>query len=389
MQGQLQYLRDNGFDAMVISPAGKQLEQAACIEGVSAIEVPMVRKIAPLSDLVTLWRLWCIMRALRPTITNVGTPKAGLLAGFAAWLSRVPCRFYTLRGLRFETTKGLTRRILVCADRLSCRLAHRVICVSKSVRDKAIASGLAGRERTVVFGSGSSNGVDVSHFEPTPKMTRHAAELRSELGIPWHAPVVGFVGRLTRDKGVPELAEAFLRLSEAFPNLRLLLLGPFEDEDPLPVETRRFLQTHPNVISRGLIDDPAPYYPLMDVLVLPSHREGLPNVLLEAQAAGIPVVAAGATGNVDAVIHGETGLLFPVGDIGALAERVTRLFSDRALANKLALAGQDRIKREFRQVDVWEGLRQEYLGLLQMRGLPSPVNSISKASAGPCTATTL
>jgi glycosyltransferase involved in cell wall biosynthesis len=375
MQGQLEYLRDKGFDVMVISPAGKQLDQAARIEGVRTIELAMTRKIAPLSDLLTLWHLCCIMRTLRPTITNVGTPKAGLLAGLAAWLSRVPCRFYTLRGLRFETTKGLMRRILVAADRLSCRFAHRVICVSKSVRDKAIASGLTSQERAVVFGSGSSNGVDVSHFEPTPEITRRTSELRSELGIPSQARVVGFVGRLTCDKGIPELAEAFLRLSDEFPNLRLLLLGPFEDEDPLPVETRRCLQTHRRVICRGLIDDPAPYYPLMDVLVLPSHREGLPNVVLEAQAAGIPVVAARVTGNVDAVVHGKTGLLFSVGDVAALTEAVARLISDKALAGKLAHAGRDRIKHEFRQEQVWEALHREYLRLLRNRGLPLPMIS--------------
>jgi glycosyltransferase involved in cell wall biosynthesis len=373
LQGQLQYLEKRGLDVIVVSPAGRQLEEVARIEGVRAIELTMARKIAPLSDLVSLFRLCRITRAIRPLVTNVSTPKAGLLGGFAAWVNRVPCRFYTLRGLRFETTMGLKRRLLVFAERLACCLAHRVICVSKSVREKAIASGLTSPERTVVFGSGSSNGVDASRFARTPEMIRRAAELRCELVIPPQAPVVGFVGRLTRDKGIPELTEAFLRLGDQFPDLRLLLLGPFEDEDPLPAETRRCLETHGHVIFAGLVEDTAAYYALMDVFILPSHREGLPNAVLEAQAAGIPVVAARATGVVDAVVDGETGLLFPVGDAAALAEAVARLLSDKALASKLAHAGQERIKREFRQEQIWEALYQEYVRFLQINDLPLPV----------------
>jgi glycosyltransferase involved in cell wall biosynthesis len=381
MQGQLPYLRDRGFDVVVISSAGKHLDRAAGVEGVTTIQMPMARKIAALSDLVTLWRLYRVMRVLRPTITNVGTPKAGLLGGIAAWLSGVPCRFYTLRGLRFETTKGLMRWILVGADHWSCRLAHRVVCVSKSLRDKAIASRLTSCERAVVFGSGSSNGVDVSHFEPTPHKARRAGELQSKLGIPPLAPVVGFVGRLTRDKGVPELVKAFLRLSNQFPDLRLLLLGSFEDEDPLPSEIRKCLQEHRHVILPGLIDDPAPYYSLMDVLVLPSHREGFPNVVLEANAAGIPVAAARATGSVDAVIHGETGLLFPVGDVAGLAATVRMLLTDKRLAAKLTHAARDRVLREFRQEQVWEALYHEYLRLLRRRGLPLPAQYRRKGAA--------
>jgi len=371
LQGQLEYFQDRGFDATVLSPDRRKGEwEVARPEGVPIIEVPMEREIAPVRDVVSLWRLWRVMRALCPAVTNVGTPKAGLLGGLAAWLNRVPCRFYTLHGLRFETTKGLKRRLLIYAERLACRFAHRVICVSQSVREKAIASGLTSREQAVVFGSGSCNGVDAARFAATPKMMRRAAELRRQLGIPADAPVVIFVGRLTCDKGIPELMEAFLRLGNQFPDLRLLLVGCFEDEDSLPVDTRRCLETHSRVIFAGPVQDTAPYYAIADVLVLPSHREGLPTVVLEAHAAGKPVVGALATGIVDLVMDGETGLLFPVGDVPALAEALARLISDRALARKMGHAGQERVMREFQQEKIWEALYREYLGLLQMKELP-------------------
>ncbi len=371
LRGQLQFFQDRGFDVTVLCPERRKDEwEVARPEGIPIIEVPMEREIAPFQDLVSFWRLWSIMRALRPTVTNVGTPKAGLLGGFSAWLNRVPCRFYTLHGLRFETTKGLRRRVLIYAERLACRFAHRVICVSQSVCERAIASGLTNRERTLVFGSGSCNGVDASHFAATPETMTRAAELRRQLGIPPRAPVVLFVGRLTCDKGIPELTEAFSQLVDRFPELRLLLVGCFEDGDPLPVNTRKSLEAHSRVIFAGPVQDTAPYYAVADFLVLPSHREGLPTVVLEAQAAGKPVIGASATGIVDVVVDGETGLLFPVGDVPALAKAMARLITDKGSANKLGLAGQEQVKRKFRQERIWEALYRAYFAVLQMKEPP-------------------
>jgi glycosyltransferase involved in cell wall biosynthesis len=386
LQGQLEYFQHRGFDVAVLCPERRKDEwQVAQPEGVPIITVPMERVISPARDFLSLWRLFRIIRALRPAVTNVGTPKAGLLGGFVAWLNRVPCRFYTLHGLRFETTKGLRRRLLIYAERLACRFAHRVACVSPSVREKALAYGLSSQERTVVFGSGSCNGVDASRFAPTPETMTRAAELRHQLGIPAEAPVVLFVGRLTCDKGIPELMEAFLRLGNQFPDLRLLLVGCFEDGDPLPVRTRKSLEAHSRVIFAGAVRDTAPYYAMADVVVLPSHREGLPTVVLEAQAAGKPVIGAAATGIVDVVADGETGLLFPVGDVPALAEALARLIADKALATKLGFAGQAQVKHKFRQEQIWEELYREYLGVLRTKESPRslmPYAENSSVAAG-------
>src|SRR5712664_1022029 len=381
LQGQLQFFQDKCFDVTVLCPERRKDEwEVDRPEGVPIIQVPMARVIAPVQDLVSLWRLWRIMRTLSPAVTNVGTPKAGLLGGFAAWLNRVPCRFYTLHGLRFETTKGLRRRLLIYAERLACRFAHRVICVSQSVRERAIAFGVTNRERTLVFGFGSCNGVDASHFEATPKTLTRAAELGRQLGIPPRAPVVLFVGRLTCDKGIPELLEAFSQLIDRFPELRLLLVGCFEDGDPLPVNTRKSLEAHSRVIFAGAVQDTAPYYAIADVLVLPSHREGLPTVVLEAQAAGKPVIGASATGIVDVVVDGETGLLFPVGDVPAFTEAMARLITDKGLANKLGLAGQEQVKRKFRQERIWEALYRAYFAVLQMKEPPPSLMSYTEKS---------
>lgn len=371
LQGQLEYFQKRGFEVTLFCPERRENEwKVAEPEGVRILEVAMERKIAPLQDLVSLWRLWRAIHALRPAVTNVGTPKAGLLGGLAAWLNRVPCRFYTLHGLRFETTKGLKRGLLILAERLACRFAHRVVCVSHSVREKAIAVGLTRQDRTLVFGSGSCNGVDATLFAPNPRLMVRAAALRRHWGIPERAAVILFVGRLTRDKGIPELLEAFLRLDEQFPNLRLLLVGCFEAEDPLPAEIRRQLERHSHIIFAGAVQDTASYYAAADLVVLPSHREGLPTVVLEAQAAGRPVIGASATGIVDLVTDGETGLLFPVGDAAALTNAIAKLLTDEALVRKLEVAGQKRVQREFQQEQIWDALYRAYLEVLERNEPP-------------------
>ena len=375
LQGQPEYFQNSGFDVTVLRPEKRSGEwEVPRPDGVRVLEVPMEREISPVRDIRSICHLWGILRTLRPTVTNVGTPKAGLLGGCAAWLNRVPCRFYTLHGLRFETTTGLRRKLLILAERLACRFAHRVVCVSHSVREKAIASGLVDRERALIFGAGSCNGVDVARFAPTQQRIWRAAELRRQFGIPADAPVALFVGRLTCDKGIAELIEAFLQLENRISNLRLLLVGSFEDGDPLPEDIRKRLETHDRVILAGPVNDTAPYYATADVLVLPSHREGLPTVVLEAHAAGKPVIGAAATGIVDLLVDGETGLLFPVGDVSSLANAIARLIEDKALARKLADAGRDQVKRKFRQELIWAALRREYLKVLQ--GGETPHSSV-------------
>src|SRR5215467_10868146 len=155
LRGQPQFFQGRGFDVTILCPKRRIGEWEVVLpQGISTIDIPMERTIAPLRDLISLWRLWRTIRILRPAVTNVGTPKAGLLGGLAAWLNCVPCRFYTLHGLRFETATSVKRRLLIWAERLACSFAHRVICVSPSVREKAIACGLTKRERTAIFGSG-------------------------------------------------------------------------------------------------------------------------------------------------------------------------------------------------------------------------------------------
>jgi glycosyltransferase involved in cell wall biosynthesis len=320
LRGRLHALCQAGFRVVLISSPGELAEQLAAEEGAAYIPIPMRRGIAPLADIVSLFRLASTLRRLQPTLTEFSTPKAGFLGNIAAFLCRVPSRVYLLRGLRLETSSGFKRALLKAAERLASACAHIVVCNSESLRRQAISLGIARERKLRLIADGSSNGVDVARFVPGPDT------MRDQLGIPANAPVLGFVGRLTRDKGVPDLLEAFNLLLETVPDARLLLVGWFDDsEDALTVYQRARIDAHPRIVRTGFVPNTAPYYHAMDVLVLPTWREGFPNVVLEAAASGLPVVATLTTGACDAVLPGITGLLVPPGDPRALTESMLTL----------------------------------------------------------------
>ena len=374
MCGQLAYLKTNGFDPAILSGPGKELEQIGAKEGYPVYSVAMKREIAPGYDLRALFQIWHLLRRIRPMICNSGTPKAGLLVGLAAWLTRVPCRVYTLRGLRLETARGWKRMILTLTEKIACFTAHRVVCVSASLRERAIALGLVARSKTVLLGAGSSNGVDPSRFEPTPEKAALAASLREKLGIRPNQPVIGFAGRFTRDKGLPELVTAFQSIRKELPGAILILIGDYEDGDPVPKNIRDAIELEAGIRRIEFTSQIELYYLVMNLFVLPTHREGFPNTVLEAQATGLPVITTDATGAVDAVDNGITGLITPVGDTAKLAEAVLALLSDPIRMQSMGRLGRERIFREFRNETLWEALASLYRVLLQERGYPLPAD---------------
>ena len=318
--GRLRTLREAGFRVTLVSSPGTLLTRTAAQEGVESVAIPMRRGMAPAADLLSLLRLCWLLWRLKPEMTEFSTPKAGLLGSVAAMLCGVPSRVYLLRGLRLETSTGIKRCILLAAERVASACSHVVLCNSESLRNQALALRVASEDKLRLLGSGSSNGVDVERFSPGP------GTLRARLGLPPDAPVVGFVGRLTRDKGLPELVEAFDAILAARPQAHLLLVGWFDaSEDALGSALRSRIKNHPHIHMTGYVADTAPYYRAMDVMVLPTWREGFPNVVLEAAASGIPVVTTLCTGSRDAVVPEVTGLLIPPGYPVAIREAVLQL----------------------------------------------------------------
>jgi glycosyltransferase involved in cell wall biosynthesis len=369
LRGQLRYMVAHDLDVhLVASPDGDTLDTFAKAEGATAHPVTMTRAMTPLADARALWRVYRLLGRLAPDVVHAGTPKGGFLGIVAAFANRVPIRVYHMHGIRGMTMQGWRRRVLMTTERLACQLSTRVLCVSASTRETALDEGLCPPHKIVVLGAGSCNGVDAQErFDPARVDDGARADLRRRLNIPGTSAVVGFVGRIVREKGIGELAAAWERLAATFPELHLVIVGPLEREDPVPSRVVEALRSHPRVRIVPPVANPAPYYAIMDVVVLPTYREGLPNVPLEAAAMGLPVVASRVTGCVDAIVDGVTGTLVPVATVAPLVEAVTAYLRDPDLGRRHGRNGRARVLREFRPEAVWAGVFALYQSLREPR----------------------
>src|SRR5580658_766206 len=354
LSARLRILREAGFRVFLVSGPGELLDSTAAREGVESVAIPMQRQIAPFADIVSLLRIWVLIVRLRPDLVEFSTPKAGLLGTLAAMLCGVPQRVYMLRGLKCETATGFKRRVLFAAERTAAACAHVVLCNSESLRDQALALHVAPGRKLRLLGQGSSNGVDIARFTPRP------SQVREKLGIPRSAKVIGFVGRLTSDKGLPELIDAFDTILLAEPRAHLLLVGWFDAaEDALNYELCVRILRHPRIDCTGFVSDTAPYYRAMDVLVLPTWREGFPNAVLEAAASGIPVVTTESTGARDSVVPEVTGLLVPPGYPLAISEAVLKIILDPDRQYRMGRAARAWILSHYHEASVL-GMTAEY-----------------------------
>jgi len=371
--GQVGYMKARGFEIVGLSSPGEMLTRFSEREGVPVHAVEMPRRITPWRDVLALLKLVRLLIRIHPQIVHAHTPKGGLLGMLSAWIVRTPIRIYHMRGLPFTTAAGWRRRLLMWSERISCGLADRVLCVSSSARQLAVDSHLCRPEKIAVLAGGSGNGVDaaqnfnVSNISPSLR-----EETRRRCNLPQDALVLGFIGRIVRDKGIIELAGAWKELREEFPDLHLLLVGPHEPQDPIPTEIDRTLHGDPRVHFLGKVPNTPPLYAVMDVLALPTYREGFPNVLLEAAGMKVPVVATRVTGCTDAVHDGVTGMLVPPCDAARLAGALRTYLQDGELRHSHGAAARDRVLREFRPEGIWQAIYEEYLALLEKKRIPAP-----------------
>lgn len=370
LRGQVGYMKAQGISVHALSSPGEDLESFGLSEGIPVHAVPMTRRITPVKDLIAAIRIRREIRRVKPTIVHAHTPKGGLLGMMTSMMGGTRIRIYQMRGLPFVTATGTRRSLLKLTEWFSCRMAHRVLCNSHSMRQVAVDERICPPEKIKVLRAGSGNGVDASErFNPARLGPTVRSETRSELGIPAEAMVIGFVGRIVKEKGIGELEEAWRSLRDHHPQAHLLIVGPFETQDPLPAHAVARLQRDPRVHMPGMEWDTPRLYSAMDLVVLPTYREGFPNVPLEAAAMGLPVVATDVPGCVDAVEDGTTGMLVPPRNPEALANAIRAYVEDRALRQKHGHAGRTRVLRSFRQESIWEALHEEYEVLSRERNI--------------------
>ena len=295
------------FDVCAISSEKENLINFAQTEGIRYSYMPMHREISLISDVCCLIHfIWLFIKE-RPYIVHGNTPKASMLSMVAAWLTRRPVRIYMCHGLRYQTATGNLRRILMFMEKLSCSCSTQVICVSEGVRKQLVKDGLCKEGKGKVVGYGTAGGIDVNYF--TRNAIIGAPDKRAELAIPKDAFVFSFVGRIVKDKGINELVAAFDKLSQDH-DVSLILVGPQEkDLDPIKRETEELIKANKHIYAVGRQNDVRPYLAASDAFVLPSYREGVGMVLLEANAMGVPCIASDIIGCNDVVTVGGNGEL--------------------------------------------------------------------------------
>jgi glycosyltransferase involved in cell wall biosynthesis len=367
VSGHLRSQVEAGYRVHVISSPGPDLEKFCSESGAIAHPVEIPRPIDPVGDLRSLRQIVAKVRRIRPDIVHAHTPKAGLLGMTAARLLRTPVRIYHCHGLRYETTRGATRLLLKAAERVTCGLASKVLTVSPSLQAFMLEEGLCPPAKLAMPLRGSIGGVDAEvRFRPASEADRAAA--RRSLGIPVEARVIGFVGRLVREKGIVELFEAWQRLRRRMVDLHWLVVGPFEEGDPVPRSVASAMRSDPRVHLVGLSWDTPRFFSAMDVVALPSYREGFPVVVLEAAAMALPVVASRATGCADAVVHGVTGVLVETREDADLETALSGYLEDPALRRAHGEAARARVLRDYRPEELHRAIRDIYEAALASAG---------------------
>lgn len=332
-------MRAMGYDMVAVTSPGPELDRMRDDDGFHCVAVPMKRHISPISDLVSLVRLIGVFMKERPWVVHSMTPKAGLLCMMAACLTRVPVRVHTFTGLVWPTATGLKRRLLMMTDKITCACATHVIPEGKGVMDDLRSGGITHKPMRVL-GHGNVKGVDMEHFDPARFEPHDSRGVFTFL----------FVGRIVGDKGINELVEAFARLHEELPNTRLMMVGNYETElDPVSQDTRRLIDAMDSIETPGTKrgDDLVRAYAEADCFVMPSYREGFPNVVLEAGAMGLPSVVTDINGSREIVENGKNGLVVPPRDATSLYDAMRLMATDSEARQRMAREARPMIASRF------------------------------------------
>lgn len=327
---------------IISSPLGREVLDQLNAE---YIPLPIERKPSLLKDLITLFQLFLIFRKEKFDLVHSITPKAGLLTMLAAFVTRIPVRTHTFTGQVWLNTYGVKRVLLKYLDKLLVFCATDILVDSPSQRDFLVNEGILKKNRAVVIGHGSICGVDLNVFS----FDYHARmAIRESLKLDDNSIVILYMARLTKQKGILELAEAFERIASIKNNVFLYVIGP--EEDVSFEEVAEKCKNYNNKVLRlEYTSNPAEYLSASDIFCLPSHMEGFGQVLVNASSCSIPIVASRIYGITDAVEDGVTGLLYPAGDIDVLTNTLIKLIDDKELRKKMGRAGRDRVIKHFDQ----------------------------------------
>ena len=337
-------LQSRGYEVISLSSPGPELQELQDM-GVKVVTVPMERHISLLRDFKALLLIIRLFKKEKPYLVHSMTPKAGMLCMLAAWICRVPRRIHTFTGLIWPTSVGVKKNILMATDWLTCACATHIIPEGKGVMSDL--QNHITKKPMKVLGYGNIKGVDMERFSKRPEIVEASKSIRKDGVFTFF-----FVGRVVGDKGINEMVEAFLRLVKEMSNVRLLLVGQFEEKlDPVKDITRERINSTPEIQYAGpqFGDDLLAYYAASDCFVFPSYREGFPNTVLEAGAMGLPSIVTDINGSREIIENGKNGIIIPPKDVDALYEAMKYVVENKDAFNRMTEVSRPMIESRFEQ----------------------------------------
>lgn len=360
LENQLRFMNER-YHVIAVSSNKEKLEAVGEKEGVETFHLEMTRKITPIKDLVAVFKLYSFLKKENPLIVHTHTPKAGTVGMIAAKLARVPNRFHTVAGLPLLEVRGIKRRLLNVVEKITYFCATNVYPNSKGLKQIILNQNFAPKNKLKVIANGSSNGIDINYFNPLLYSEEQIKNKRKELGIDQEDFVFIFVGRIVKDKGINELVDAFNNLSQNKKNVKLLLVGPLEEDlDPLKILTKEKIKINKHIISVGYQEDVRLFFAVSDVLVFPSYREGFPNVVMQAGAMNLPSIVTNINGCNEIIEEGVNGKIIPVKNVDKLQEVMSYFINSPDEFLKLKANTRQLISNRFKRVIICEALLTEY-----------------------------
>ncbi len=362
LKGQLKFI--NKFhNVIAISSFRKDLNNLQNQEGIKTISLDMTRNISPIKDLVSLIKMVKILKKECPDVVHSHTPKAGFISMLASAYCKIPHRLHTVGGLPLMETTGFKKKILLFVEWFTYKCATKIYPNSYGLKKYILQNISIPKKKILVIGSGSSNGIDTNYFSRSDEVRRAANLYKKEFSLEKMFNFI-FVGRIVKDKGIAELSSAFIKLNDKYKNTRLLLLGWEEsDLDPIPKETKEIIKENKNILNLGFKEDIRPYLAASNCLVLPSYREGFPNVVLQAGCMEIPSIVTNINGCNEIITHEVNGLLIEPKNQASLYMAMERIFLDKILCNKLAKSSRKKVVEKFEREIFYDKLIDQYSNL--------------------------
>lgn len=351
---QFQYLKNKTGNEYYLgcSPSDDFLKFSKKLEYIP-FEVEITRSISPLQDIKAIVKIYKYIKKNKINKVVGHTPKGGMVAMIASFAAGISDRIYFRHGIIYETSSGFKRLLLKNIDRLTGFFATKVVCVSKSVKELSEMDKLNNPKKNIILGLGTCNGIDTEvKFNPALANEKLISELRDRYKIV-DCKIVGYVGRLVKDKGINELLLAWEIVNEQFPDAKLLLVGPIEERDEISNYSKKMIAENSSIIFTDFVTDASPFFSMMDVFVLPTFREGFPTVALEASSMEIPVLITKATGCQEAIIDNNTGM-FVSHEVQDIAQKILYYLKNTDISSLHGKQGRVFVNENFEQSKIWD-----------------------------------